>query len=1115
MAFKVNLIRPDDLLNLQIECRNLILDKSDPVNPALVSEDAAQIAYFIVYFPPQTIAEEAVYEPRIEIEDDKIRQSIETEQEKLRRENSNNSPQNISTILNERTAVRARLGQPTRLVFKIPANSNPRIPYSIEGLLNWTALELSVSLIADIRDLPTDEQRANASITPPSETETAIEMPYRLILSPNSGVVWTHATTPKNHLGHTELWHTRLAYRTDSGIVDFSQINPALLRAIWSPDYVANPSKPEPSWPILGKPDVWAGQSVLTAMNARDRHELVILTSAFKGSEFVTSDTDFTNYEPMPIQAEQVMLSPLGGWLKSRGNWKPPIEWIWPQTRGRINKIPDNELQIEHSLPRLVDIKPVVIKKPVLEEIETLTDPVLNDPTPFFPGIRFGEPGQSLNISEWVHVATQGRDHYVRIVYEGYLYPFGHRAALVKVTERKFSNINGSNVAYLAQRMFIIIREPLKDYLQPAEKQEALPNDGREMPLKQVQLTTLVTPDIDTPKSIGGTQYSFWVEVGGSDFKFHAVGHDGASPPHTIDFTAALIFVSNVDADNSTAVDEISINYKGDFAILAQPHLLTGDESVENSNEPAKVDWNRQICKVPGQPITYAPANDADSDNTTYITRSLFFDTDDAPNGRFLPKLEKAIVNLTAVEQLLGTKAETEIHYYANYIANGFDSGNEVFAELSNKVQANFSADKAGGIATPNLSITGITRKIGVVSGELSNAAKDEFSPDEFFKEAGQPPKLFGQLQLTDLILPGSFDQAPKIQYLPDSSPPRVELSWKPNIKKRPPGVTDDKDSDVNAGVFVFTGEPTSELIINGTIEKPTDGSAGKSRFSGQLTFFSLEFLGVIKLNFDSFSFTSETGKKPEVNVQLNGSEALKFLGDLEFVNELKEIIPPGLFGDGPSLEITPEPAIRAGFAIGLPPVAVGVFALKDVSLGAALTLPFLNGSPLFDFNVSERHHPFNLTVAFFGGGGFFHLQLDTQAIRVVEASFEFGASISINLGVASGGVYVMAGIYFKLETKDGGEAVMLSGFFRMGGELSVLGLISLSLEFYLSFTYESESQKATGMAQLTVKVEVLFFSKCIVITVEKKFGGQNGDPKFVDVWDNPSIWSNYAKAFA
>jgi hypothetical protein len=108
-----------------------------------------------------------------------------------------------------------------------------------------------------------------------------------------------------------------------------------------------------------------------------------------------------------------------------------------------------------------------------------------------------------------------------------------------------------------------------------------------------------------------------------------------------------------------------------------------------------------------------------------------------------------------------------------------------------------------------------------------------------------------------------------------------------------------------------------------------------------------------------------------------------------------------------------------------------------------------------------------------------------------------------------------MAGIYFKLERKNGSDGATLSGYFRLGGELSILGLISLSLEFLLSFTYETETGKASGRATLTVKVEILFFSKSIAITVEKKFGGKNADPKFIDTWDAPVLWDEYAGAFA
>jgi hypothetical protein len=830
-------------------------------------------------------------------------------------------------------------------------------------------------------------------------------------------------------------------------------------------------------------------------MNARDRHELVILTSGFKG--FVKSKNDFTTYEPKPIHAEQVMLSALGGYLKSRGNWEPPAEWI-PYQFDRLTPVPipipiDRIPPIQPGRGDIADAGEFELNQLRLEGIISVLDPALRDRIIDFSPVRLGEPGEALNISEWVHRASQGRDHYVRIVYEGYLYPFGHRAALIKVTERKFKEINGTPFAYLEQRMFIVVRKPLKEYLVEDSEQEALPDEGRGMPLTQVRLTTLVTPDIDFPVPLKFTKFSFWIRVGGADFQFHAVGRDHGN--HNVDFTTALIFVPNSDAEDTKMVGYVRDNYNGNV--------------------------NRGACAVPGQSVTYTKPNgdssdntttesaeessEGSSDNTTLTTRVLYFDTYEeyASKSKFLPKLAKAAVHMTAVEQLVGSSLPTEIKYYEEYVTIGFDSKNEVFAELVTKVQSKFSADKAGGIATPDLSITGVSRKLGAIAGDLANAVEDAFDPKDFFKDVEDSATLFGKIKLTDLIADGSYANAPTVQFFPLAVPPNVKLSWQPAIE------------NVDATFLEFITDD-SALIIEGLVELPVDDKPGKSIFSGELTNFSLKFLKVIQLGFETFTFRSVTGQKTNINVKLKpGDKALEFLDDLKFVNELKEIIPPDMFGDGPSLEITPEPAIRAGFAIGLPPVAVGVFALKDVSLGAYLTLPFLNGSPLFDFNVSERERPFNLTIAFFGGGGFFRLQVDTLAVRIVEAAFEFGASASINLGVASGGVYIMAGIYFKLETKpDGIKAATLGGYFRMGGELRVLGLISISLEFYLSFAYQSPG-KAYGIAKLTVKVEVLLFSKSVEITVEKTFGGQNGDPVFAEVWKTPSVWSEYAGAFA
>jgi hypothetical protein len=121
-----------------------------------------------------------------------------------------------------------------------------------------------------------------------------------------------------------------------------------------------------------------------------------------------------------------------------------------------------------------------------------------------------------------------------------------------------------------------------------------------------------------------------------------------------------------------------------------------------------------------------------------------------------------------------------------------------------------------------------------------------------------------------------------------------------------------------------------------------------------------------------------------------------------------------------------------------------------------------------------------------------------------------------------------MAGVYFRMEK----SACSLTGYFRLGGYVSVLGLISASLELYLELRYEFETGKCVGMAKLTIEVEVFMFSTSVTVTCERKFAGANGDPGFRDLMGpQPALplaaelaaiddstayaWREYAEAFA
>ena len=686
-----------------------------------------------------------------------------------------------------------------------------------------------------------------------------------------------------------------------------------------------------------------------------------------------------------------------------------------------------------------------------------------------------GEAGNSHNLSEWSHIATQGRDHYVRIVYEGFVYRWHHRAALIKVTERKVkTGTDGAPVAYLSQQMFVIIRQPLVDFSGEAQ---ADPRYARHMPFRRVWLKTTDTPAIDKPDKIAG-EFTFWIKVNGKPFRFDAIGEDFEG--NLIPFTTSLIFVPFSDYTAPGTVDKI-----------------------RPQHERAVAD---RACPVPGRHMAFASrlAGQA-SDNTSFTTNVLHFTSDNGGASgafKFRPVMHKAEVRLPAVEQLLGKETITAIAYYQDYLDYGFGGGNKtgLFAYIAkesvpsvppekpedpptarptlslDKVGASFSADQAGGISTPNLSISGITRDLGPLAGDdLTKLADNAFNPADFFKDVKNSVKLFGSISLIDLLVGGSMEVgAPKVQMSTEDvagSPNKkklvASLTWTPEVHEA---------SGAPPSIVVLRVNDSTKLAINGRVERivevPPAGAPGPTTtlFEGEFTDFAVDLLNVVALEFDAFRFSSKSGSKPVISVALKDPDPLKFQGELEFVNELKKFIPPGLFGDGASLDVSPT-RVKAGFGIGLPPIAVGVFSLQGVTLNAGLELPFLNGKPLFDFGISAREHPFCLTVAFLGGGGFFHLQVDTDGVRLLEAALEFGAAVSVNLGVASGGVHVMAGIYFAMGKKNGKDFSILSGYLRMGGELSVLGLISVSLEFMLSFGYEEG--KAAGRATLTVKVEV------------------------------------------
>jgi hypothetical protein len=966
----------------------------------------------------------------------------------------------------------------------------------------------------------------------PADEETAIEMPSRLVVSPTRRGTWFHRESPGTSMesGKTELWHTRLGARLDSG-QRVDGVHPEnVLRAIWSFD----PGMHDQIGSVVhDNDDPWR-----MSLDAFDRVNVVNLSS-----NFGLDDQHGRPYVPLPLEVDLFMLSSLGAWMDTRGAW---------------SDLPDG-----------------------------------------------------LAVEEWRHRATLGRDHYVRVVYAGWAFPFGHRCSLVKVTERRVHGLPSGRRAYLRQRMYLVFRELLRSYRDTGYHHGSDQLD-LQFPFESVRITTRVSPDLDPPETdaLGKEGAScFWPRVGGKPFLFHHVATDVDGNP--VDMAMPLIFVGKEINDGT--------------APLSLSQVV---DAYSQATDRAQVELN-------GQKLAFAESEAPD--DTAFSVESLTF-AGVLPDGyqaltptepRWVPVVSGAEVDIPSMQVLGGTTAPSSVEYADVYLESGFEGTNasDVFLAAapgaSTGVAFSAHSDRSGGFIAPDLSLAGVSRLVGPVSGDLNTISGGGFDAAKYFPAALEGAKLFGAISLADLIKevpvpapsqgPDQLSQLPRfagqslnqveqlladleelardlsgatigndvvfsigavsssLAALPHDGDPsgiateltnlgpklsalegslaQLPLGPQAIVKQRlaaiepalaavlaPPGPGEPTmlarfvRGDVLPQALVARFEWRPELDPPALLQLGADGGlvvAVEARakadapgdpevtVTASLDNFTLDLVAVI-LGFEHVQFRTRPGKKPEIDVQLvSGGNGVKFGGPLAFVDDLRSLIPFDGFSDPPSVDVT-EQGITAGFSVGLPNIAVGVLSLENLSLGAGFAVPFVGPPMSVWFRFCEREQPAQLTVMMFGGGAFFGVTMNADGLQVLEAAFEFGAAISVDFGVASGGVSAMAGIYFKIETSD----AQLTGYFRLRGEVDALGIVSVCLELYLDLTYESATEKAVGSATISLEIDVAMFSTTIEVSTTKKFAGSGSDPTFAEMFDvqadgSSADWEHYCAAFA
>lgn len=713
---------------------------------------------------------------------------------------------------------------------------------------------------------------------------------------------------------------------------------------------------------------------------------------------------------------------------------------------------------------------------------------------------------EGYNLTDWKHVATHGRDHFVRVVLKGYLYPFGHRAALIYETERRVEPVPGNpnrRAAYLRKQRYIVILEPERQFPGPeAYTAQSQKERARRLPLRRVAVTTERTPVLDP--AVGGisgmSEAAFWPKVNGQPFRFKMTAEDWEG--QQIEYSVPAIFVLSTVAGN-----------QGQMATVASEYSLRSDWRTAFL-EGQRLAVAKQV-PVPGLKPGVRISD------LSFATRYLRFGGAPAAPGEqarppFFPVMDEASVRIPSLEGMSDSGGYKRIRLHPLFAAKGFDVSQNpgwVFAELPDQTQITFAGEKVGGVVTPDMRLGGLSYLYGLVGGDPGLLGAGNFDPSQFLQGA----KILGGIALDGILqglgslTAGGDDRVPrissKVNYKDDNplnGPESVEttLNWKTGLRSAGPFLAYyNDDPEANSGTDA-TLEMKAEAVM------PFSGIDDATvSIKGQLKNFEIDLFQAIKVGFKELVFTAGTGNEAKVDVDLRW---VAFGGPLAFIEQLRQFI-GNLTRDLFTIDLQPS-GIRAALSLPIPNVAVGVFALQNMKAGAALDLPFRGDKPmLLAFTFCSRESPFTLSVGPFGGGGFVGVTLGLSGMEKLEAALEFGGTWALNFGVASGKVYLMAGIYFKYEPSEG---ALLEGYVKAGGEVEILGIITISLELYLSLTYQSQGNKVFGQAKVTVEVEICFFSISAQFVVERQFSGSPGDPPF-SAMVGESDWKEYIDAFA
>ncbi|SOB86323.1 hypothetical protein SAMN06272789_6634 [Streptomyces sp. 1331.2] len=649
---------------------------------------------------------------------------------------------------------------------------------------------------------------------------------------------------------------------------------------------------------------------------------------------------------------------------------------------------------------------------------------------------------------EWSHDAALGRDFYVRIAATGALFPFGHRAAYVELIERHFDR-TGPAVAALRRRSFLIVTEPVREY--------GIGAGGayeRAFPFQQVTIGPGQADELDIASWItldpaSCTARCFWPTDGGRPVVFTLQARAGGA---WVELHLPLLFAEQAatGAGCAAALDGVYGRGPGTgfLAGLGRPVSEVGSRIPLAMVSPTQA-ADGAVQEV--QSMTFGGLGVA------------------VPTGvGFHPQVTRLDVGLPAVRQLLGPMPPVPATFAKALLdpPAGAPPADTLLDLLEPKpLDFGAAGARAGTLAAPNLTMTKVSRTLGpAVADALPTDPKKLFAEDA---------TLFGVVPLRDII--SVVKDQPKLLWTEDGGNPSAKLTWhQPLLTDFAPfyhGNTSAVDLEVVSRLVA--GKPglhATGVINDFTLAIPQRGDAA-----------------LVTLVFTSVTFTADAGQSLNLDVKLAD---VRLNGNLSFLATLAKLIPQAGRG-GPRIDVSAT-EVRASYALAVPSSGLMVFSLQNLTVQIGVTLSLTNQPVLVDFAFGTRERPFLVTVSGFGGGGYLEVELSAggahSGLQRVTGGIEFGAAIVMDFTIASAEVHVFGGVVFTQRGSD----CEITGYLRIGGSVSLLGLITVSVELTLSLTYDSHSNTLSGSAKLVVTIDLTFWSTSVTLECHKSFGGSS-----------------------